>query len=427
MGEDTKNGDITGSFVGQVRNLYETFPYPATFNDNPGRAIRSGSLLPAIDHYIFDGVRDFSKPMRILVAGCGTGDALMDLGSQALANRVPAEFMAVDLSEASLGIARERAARIGLTNIRFECKRLEELDPAKDGPFDYIDCSGVLHHLDDPSIGLNALAACLTDDGGICVMVYGTLGRTGVYDVQRIISMLDAGPVIDQERVDRARALLGDLPRRNRLMTNPLFQEASRFRDDEIADAFLNPRDRSYTVPEIRAFLNGADLDAVSFLPPFAYEPKFMLPAGTSRDQAAALSWWEQRELAELLSGTMRKHSFYAKRTAAAGSEGPPLKPVTVPSPVAHMLSPILENRDGETGRSRFKYSSDGLDNVMTLPISDDEAAMLSLVDGKTTLGEIKSTVAPEASWRDFADAFQITQTRFTALGMLFLSGTIFI
>ncbi|MDG2287005.1 MAG: class I SAM-dependent methyltransferase, partial [Alphaproteobacteria bacterium] len=105
MGEDTKNGDITGSFVGQVRNLYETFPYPATFNDNPGRAIRSGSLLPAIDHYIFDGVRDFSKPMRILVAGCGTGDALMDLGSQALANRVPAEFMAVDLSEASLGIA----------------------------------------------------------------------------------------------------------------------------------------------------------------------------------------------------------------------------------------------------------------------------------------------------------------------------------
>jgi SAM-dependent methyltransferase len=303
MSEDTENHGVEGSFVGQIRDLYEKFPYPSTFNDNPGRAIRSGSLLPAIDHYIFDGARDFSKPMRILVAGCGTGDALMDLGSQMHANRVPAEFMAVDLSEASLGIARERAARIGLTNIQFECKRLEELDPVKDGPFDYIDCSGVLHHLDDPSVGLNALVACLTEDGGIGAMVYGTLGRTGVYDVQRIISMLDAGPEIDQERVDRARALLGNLPRRNRLMTNPLFQEAARFRDDEIADAFLNPRGRAYTVPEIRAFLSDADLDAVSFMPPFACEPKFMLPAGVSRDQAAALSWWEQRELAELMSG----------------------------------------------------------------------------------------------------------------------------
>ena len=28
------------------------------------------------------------------------------------------------------------------------------------GQFDYIDCTGVLHHLPDPAAGMRALAAC---------------------------------------------------------------------------------------------------------------------------------------------------------------------------------------------------------------------------------------------------------------------------
>src|ERR1700729_3266993 len=40
------------------------------------------------------------------------------------------------------------------------------------GEFDYIDCTGVLHHLPDPAAGMRALASVLEPDGGMGVMLY---------------------------------------------------------------------------------------------------------------------------------------------------------------------------------------------------------------------------------------------------------------
>ncbi|MDF2764452.1 MAG: methyltransferase, partial [Rhodospirillales bacterium] len=48
----------------------------------------------------------------------------------------------------------------------------------------------MLHHLDDPAAGLAALARALAPGGGLGVMVYGALGRTGVYHAQAMLKML---------------------------------------------------------------------------------------------------------------------------------------------------------------------------------------------------------------------------------------------
>jgi hypothetical protein len=53
-----------------------------------------------------------------------------------------------DLSHASRAIAEARAEARSLTNIRFLSESL--LDAPKYGPFDYIDCCGVLHSRDRP-------------------------------------------------------------------------------------------------------------------------------------------------------------------------------------------------------------------------------------------------------------------------------------
>ncbi len=45
-------------------------------------------------------------------------------------------------------------------------------------------------------------------------MVYGRLGRTRVYEMQSLLRLL-TGDAPDQERIDSARALLGDLPPTN--------------------------------------------------------------------------------------------------------------------------------------------------------------------------------------------------------------------
>ncbi len=58
------------------------------------------------------------------------------------------------------------------------------------GPFDYIDCCGVLHHLPDPAAGLRALLSVLAPGGGLGLMVYAPHGRTGVYMLQDALRLL---------------------------------------------------------------------------------------------------------------------------------------------------------------------------------------------------------------------------------------------
>ena len=68
MNEESEHDDAESTTLGRVRDLYEKFPYPSTFQDGPRRGVGLPSYLPAIDHYIFGGCRDISKPIRILVS-----------------------------------------------------------------------------------------------------------------------------------------------------------------------------------------------------------------------------------------------------------------------------------------------------------------------------------------------------------------------
>jgi len=76
---------------------------------------------------------------RVLYAGTGTGHRLIEAAS-ALKNT---QFMAVDLSEASLAIARQAAGEQDLQNVQFQLCNLMEND-SKLGAFDVILCMVVL-------------------------------------------------------------------------------------------------------------------------------------------------------------------------------------------------------------------------------------------------------------------------------------------
>src|ERR1700676_4237346 len=104
-----------------IRAQYEAYPYPPRDPRDEARRLVTGSPSHPleIDHYIFAGRRDWSRPFRALAAGGGTGDATIML-AQGLADRsCPAEIVYLDVSEASRRIAEARAAQRGLGNIRF--------------------------------------------------------------------------------------------------------------------------------------------------------------------------------------------------------------------------------------------------------------------------------------------------------------------
>ncbi|MEE8293023.1 MAG: class I SAM-dependent methyltransferase, partial [Kiloniellales bacterium] len=63
---------------------YEAYPYPARDPDDEAKRLISGSpsSLAEVNHYLFEGRRDFTQGFRALVAGGGTGDAAIMVAQQ---------------------------------------------------------------------------------------------------------------------------------------------------------------------------------------------------------------------------------------------------------------------------------------------------------------------------------------------------------
>src|SRR5271163_4602740 len=100
----------------EVREQYEALPYPARDPRDEAKRLIVGSPshLLEIDHYIFGGRRDWSKPFRALFAGGGTGDGAIMLAQQLADLGCSAELVHLDPSAAAQHIAAARAERRGL-------------------------------------------------------------------------------------------------------------------------------------------------------------------------------------------------------------------------------------------------------------------------------------------------------------------------
>jgi SAM-dependent methyltransferase len=236
-----------------VQAQYEAYPYPARNPHDEAKRLRvvSPSQLFQLNHFAFGGQRDLKNPLRVLVAGGGTGDAAIMLGQQMIDAGVPGTVTHLDLSAESQDIARQRAQVRGLDNIEYVQGSLLDVGELGLGTFDYIDCCGVLHHLEDPLAGLHSLISVLAPDGGLGIMVYGELGRTGVYHVQDMLRTL--APVDDDasSRVETAKRLLQALPPTNWFVRNGQLTDHKGGGDAGVFDLLLHSQDRAYRVPEL--------------------------------------------------------------------------------------------------------------------------------------------------------------------------------
>ena len=380
----------------KVRAQYEAYPYPARDPKDEAKRLVTGSPshLLEIDHYIFAGARDWSQPFRALVAGGGTGDGTIML-AQHLADRgCPAEIVYLDLSEASRRIAEARAAQRKLTRIAFHTGSL--LDAASLGPFDYIDCCGVLHHLEDPDAGLRALVAALAPEGGLGLMLYGTLGRTGVYPMQAMLRALGADIVA-------AKRLLAALPASNWLRRNPHLGDHLQ-NDAGLYDLLLHAQDRAYTVPEVYAFLDRAGLRLVTWIEPMRYEPETYLSDPALRRALEGLDRRARAAFAENLSGSIKNHVFYAVRAE---------NPASTVTTFSLGAVPVLRELDGAALARGFKpgvnMTADLGGHRLSLPLPALAGAILERADGARSFAAIGAALPPAPDFAAQAQALYRT------------------
>ncbi len=410
-----------------VRAQYEAYPYPSRDPADESKRLVEGSPshIHELNHYVFGGRRDWRKPFRALVAGGGTGDGAIMLAQHLADAECPAEVIYLDLSDAARDIARARAEARGLANIAFHSLSLLDLPAADLGTFDYVDCCGVLHHLEDPAAGLKALAGVLAPDGGMGLMVYGELGRTGVYDVQAMLRTLASDdPPAGQapgEQVVLAKRLLRQLPATNRFKRNSLVGDHLDGGDAGLYDLLLHSRDRTYRVAEIAALASSAGLRVTAFIEPARYDAASYINDRRILERLAGLSWLERAAFAELLAGNMRKHVFYAVKKA---NRGPVVADAGDPGAI-----PRLRVGDGQTLAATLKPGQtltatvDGV--TLRFPLPPLASAMIARMDGQRTLGAIHGELVgidPGLDWDAFKKQFDSLYGALAGTGQLYLS-----
>jgi SAM-dependent methyltransferase len=412
----TRNGDRA------VRAQYEAYPYPARDPADEAHRLITGSPshILEIEHFVFAGGR--AGDLRALVAGGGTGDGAIMLAQQ-LADRGTGTVTYMDMSAASLDVAQGRAKARGLDNISFHHASLLDLPNLGWDPFDYIDCCGVLHHLDAPQAGLAALVSVLAEHGGLGLMLYGELGRTGVYPAQRAIARL-VGDSPTTERLNFARRLVAGLPDGNWLKHNEYLSDHLAGDDAGFYDLLLHSRDRAYLVDEIVEITTAADLRITGFLPTGAYDPSHYLDDPELKARAAALPQQERWALAEELSGAMKTHVFYAVRQGnERGGAVRGLAPAMVP--VLHEMAP--ERLAASLARApRLTAELGGVERQFEVP--DGAAAMVALIDGRRSLRQIHGRLragGAKLNWAEFEGQFSTLYDVLHPLNLLLFAGAV--
>ena len=367
-----------------LKEQYEALPYPQRDPaDEHGRVVMTElERLSGINHFVFGGNLDRSRKFRALVAGGGTGDALICLAYQLRVLGIAAEITYIDLSAASRKIAQARAAVHRFDNIRFETGSFLDSGRLGTARYDYINCTGVLHHLASPLDGLKALARLLDSDGGMGLMLYGALGRTGIYPVQEMLRVLAPEQLAVPERVRIARKFVAALPPHNWLKRNPLLYRVD-LSDAEIFDLLLHSRDRAYSVEEAGVLVEGASLRLVSFVPPVIYRPTAELKDPELLGRLAGLDPLAQAAFAERLNGGLLTHEFYVVHAANPVSPPDAMDPNCIP-----VLGgfPEIPHTTGNPVPIALKTARFQLDLNLPYPT----AQLLRLVDGERPLGEIR-------------------------------------
>lgn len=231
----------------RVKEMYAAFPYPSP--KGGGQNLKELRNLLTI----FAAENRFSfKGKRVLDAGTGTGHRLIE-AARALPDT---EFVAVDVSETPLEIARRVAAEEEVPNVDFRCCNLMD-DATMLGSFDVILCMGVLHHLSDPGRGLRNLTRNLAPNGLLFLYIYGAHGGRERMRRKQIVSILRGR---DARDFDQGIRLVRDLGFDSFDYGWNLNVDDEAARNSLIVDAYLNVNEKLFDADAIFELMRGSGL-----------------------------------------------------------------------------------------------------------------------------------------------------------------------
>jgi 2-polyprenyl-3-methyl-5-hydroxy-6-metoxy-1,4-benzoquinol methylase len=182
--------EVTDDVSIAVQQMYEENPYPRykyADHTHPHFAKPTAefiSLETTIANLSFTNELSLNSSPKILIAGCGTGNQVIN------ASRYKnAQITAIDISKNSLAYAARKSQEYKMNNVRLQQLDILDANQLKD-VYDVIECSGVLHHLQNPAKGLATLNSKLKPGGYFKIGLYSKLARQKVSAARELIQNL---------------------------------------------------------------------------------------------------------------------------------------------------------------------------------------------------------------------------------------------
>jgi SAM-dependent methyltransferase len=386
MSQQGKIQSLSTGVAEEVRDFYERYPYPKPIDSlEKYRQLWQDRQRRRADYHLFWPSRPYREDQSILIAGCGTSQAAKH------AMRWPsARVTGIDFSATSVRCTEELKRKYKLDNLHVRQLALERVSELETS-FDQIVCTGVLHHLPSPDLGLRALRGVLKPDGAMHLMVYAPYGRTGIYMLQEFCRRLGIHATDEgiRELIAALKALPPGHPLEHLLREFPDFRHAA-----ALADALLHPQDRAYSIPQLFGFIEKGGLTFCRWVSQASYSPRCGVMASIPQARRIAqLALPEQYAAVELFRGTMVQHSVVAYRddnpvgpqqVSFADDAWLGYVPIRMPDTISvqERLPPgaaaVLINRN-------HTYTD------LYLPIDAPQKKLFEKIDGKRSIGEIAS------------------------------------
>jgi len=248
-------GNICDPISQAVKGQYEHNPYPRwlalehhtpTLYSDAIENVLSGFKAPALLK---------KSPLRVLIAGCGTGRHALNVARYFR----DVEVLAVDISHNSLSYAKGMAERYQLDNVEFLQADILQLE-ALEREFDIIECSGVLHHMDNPLQGAQCLKNILAPKGLLKIGLYSERARRSVVACRGTIAQqkIDATPAgIRQLRQQLLHDKTEDW---SEIRLSPDFYSASGCRD-----LLFHVKEHRFTPLQLKTLCDDLDLNFLGF------------------------------------------------------------------------------------------------------------------------------------------------------------------
>jgi SAM-dependent methyltransferase len=235
------------------KGFYGRFNYPWTPSHIPGYPPDIAALFLNQDIGFYRHTR-ISPGARIWVAGCGTNQALFT------ALRFPqAEVIGTDISTPSLEVCEQNARQLGIRNLQLQDISLNDI--TYEEQFDYIICTGVVHHNARPAATLSRIAAALKKNGILELMVYNYYHRLLTTACQKAVrEFYDTSEDID---IDLDLWLIKKMMKgyhSDSLMMGFLASQ-TQTQEAEMADRLLQPVEHSYTIASLEKLAGQCNLE----------------------------------------------------------------------------------------------------------------------------------------------------------------------